>query len=53
MAYCSCDEQFVVVDKAVDLGARGAGYGAKTSIKLKNQTNSLTNLTSQTRGIYS
>lgn len=49
-AYYSCDDQFVVVDKAVDFGTRGASYAAKTSIKLKNQTNPFTNLTSQMLG---
>ncbi|XP_010914011.1 phosphatidylinositol/phosphatidylcholine transfer protein SFH13 isoform X2 [Elaeis guineensis] len=56
-AYYSCDDHFVVVDKAVDCGRRGAGSD-KTSLQLKDQgrlsnggatSSSLDNLTSESR----
>lgn len=38
-AYHSCDDHYVVVDKSVDLGTRGAASTLRTSIIVKNQTN--------------
>ena len=48
--YFSCDDQFIVVDKAVDFGTRGTGSSAKTSIKMKNRTEPYTNGTSHPPG---
>ncbi|XP_020267096.1 phosphatidylinositol/phosphatidylcholine transfer protein SFH13-like isoform X2 [Asparagus officinalis] len=52
-AYYSCDDRFVVVDKAVDFGTRGAGAGSsvKTPTKMKKQTNPFTNTASHSLGM--
>ncbi|PKA58618.1 Patellin-3 [Apostasia shenzhenica] len=49
-AYYSCDDHFIVVDKAVDYGNRGLATSAKASQELKNKGQSSTTMLSCLQG---